>query len=148
MDHMIRDLVRQVSAERAVIELFVATDRRDWRRVRRLLADTVDVDLVSSGGHRGPLDADTLVATWAAALDSLDAVHHQIGNLRTTIHEDDAHVAGHGIAYHYLQDAPGGASRMFVGTYDIALRDSPRGWHITTFRFRLRFIDGNERLTG
>lgn len=148
MDHLIRDMVRQASAERAVIELFAATDRRDWSLVRRVLADTVDVDLSSSGGPRGALDADALVATWAAALDALDAVHHQVGNLRSTIHEDDAHVACHGIVYHHRRGGPGGATRMFVGTYDIALRDSPRGWHVTTFRFRLRFIDGNEASSG
>ncbi len=146
MDQLIRDMVRQASAERAVIELFVATDRRDWGRVRRLMTDTLEVDMSSSGGPRGAIDADALVAAWAAALDPLDAVHHQVGNLRSTIHEDDAHVACHGIAYHHLRGAPGGETRMFVGTYDIALRDSPRGWHITTFRFSLRFLDGNPDL--
>lgn len=143
MDQMIRDMVRSASAERAVIELFVATDRRDWARVRRLMADTLEVDLSSAGGPRGSIDADALVATWAAGLDGLDAVHHQVGNLRSTIHDDDAHVACHGIVFHYKADVGTRPVRTFVGTYDVGLRDSPRGWHVTTFRFRLRFLDGD-----
>jgi hypothetical protein len=139
-------MVRQTSAERAVIELFVATDRRDWPRVRRLFADELQVDMSSVGGTSGTVAADDLVAAWEAGLASLDAVHHQIGNLRSTIHEDEAHVACYGIAYHYRQNPLGGNTRTFVGTYDVGLRDSPRGWHIHTLRFRLRFMDGNPDL--
>jgi hypothetical protein len=140
-------MVRQGSAERAVIELFVATDRRDWPRVRRLLADRVDVDMSSLGGSTGLVEAEALVAAWEAGLAPLEAVHHQVGNLRSTIHEDDAHVACHGVAFHYLRNAAGRNTRIFVGTYDVGLRDSPRGWHIHTFRFNLRFQDGNLALT-
>lgn len=146
MDRLIREMVRQSSAERAVVELFVATDRRDWRRVRRLLADQVDVDMSSLGGAAGVVEADALVAAWEAGLAPLEAVHHQIGNIRSTIHEDDAHVACHGLALHYLPNDSGRNTRTFVGTYDAGLRDSPRGWHIHTFRFNLRFRDGNPDL--
>jgi hypothetical protein len=55
-------------------------------------------------------------------------------------------VACHGIAYHYRATITGQNTRMFVGTYDIGLRDSARGWHIHTFRFHLRFMDGNADL--
>ncbi len=137
-----REMVRQMSAERAVVELFVATDRRDWARVRRLLTSQVEVDMSSLGGAAGLVDADALVAAWEAGLAPLDAVHHQVGNLRSTIHEDDAHVACHGVAYHHVRSDDGGRTRRFVGTYDVGLQDSPRGWHIHTFRFDLRFTDG------
>jgi hypothetical protein len=147
VDRLIRELVRQVSAERAVVELFVATDRRDWHRVRRLLADQVDVDMSSLGGTVGRIEADALVAAWEAGLAPLEAVHHQVGNLRSTIHEDVAHVACHGVAFHYLPNATGRNTRTFVGTYDVGLMDSPRGWHIHTFRFDLSFMDGNLDLT-
>lgn len=143
MDRLVREMVRQTSAERAVIELFVATDRRDWKRVRRLLADEVDVDMSSLGGSTGLVEAGALVAAWEAGLSSLQAVHHQVGNLRCTIHEDDAHVACHGIVFHHDPGAGGGHTRTLVGTYDVGLRDSPRGWHVHTFRFKLRFQGGD-----
>ena len=146
MDALIRTMVRQASAERAVVELFVATDQREWTRVRRLFADVLQVDLSSVGGAVGTVSADDLVAAWEQGLAPLDAVHHQIGNLRSTIHEDDAHVACHGIAYHYRRNPLGEDTRTFVGTYDIGLRDSPRGWHIHTLRFQLRFMEGNPDL--
>lgn len=146
MDQLIREMVRQASAERAVVELFVATDQRDWRRVRKLLADTVSIDLSSAGGPRGTIDADDVVESWRKGLARLDAVHHQIGNLRTTIHDDEAHVACHGIVIHYRRTVTGRDTRTFAGAYDVALRDSPRGWHVHTFRFRLRLTDGNPHL--
>ena len=147
MDRLIREMVRQTSAERAVVELFVATDRRDWHRVRRLLANEVEVDVSSLGGTEGVVDADVLVTAWEAGLAPLEAVHHQVGNVRSTIHEDEAHVACHGVVFHYLPNATGRNTRTFVGTYDIGLRDSPRGWHVHTFRFKLSFRDGNLDLT-
>ncbi|MEK9501845.1 nuclear transport factor 2 family protein [Gaopeijia maritima] len=146
MDQLIREMVRQASAERAVIELFVATDRRDWHRVRRLLADTVALDLSTAGGPQGAIAADDVVDSWRSGLARLDAVHHQVGNLRTTIHGDDAHVACHGIVIHHRRTVTGRDTRTFVGTYDLGLLDSPRGWHVHTFRFQLRFTDGNPGL--
>lgn len=146
MDQLVRMMVRQASAERAVLEFFVAADRRDWRRVRKLFADTVSVDLASAGGTRGTLDADAVVESWRAGLEPLDGVHHQIGSLRTTLHDDDAHVACHCIVVHFRRTVTGRDTRTFVGGYDIGLRDSPKGWHVHTFRFRLKFADGNPDL--
>ncbi|MBT8404795.1 MAG: nuclear transport factor 2 family protein [Gemmatimonadetes bacterium] len=146
MDALIRTMVRQASAERAVVELFVAIDQGEWARVRRLFDDELQVELSSVRGAVGTMGADDLVAAWMRGLSSLDAVHHQIGNLRSTIHEDEAHVACHGIAYHYRSNPVGENTRTLVGTYDIGLRDSPRGWHIHTLRFQLRFMAGNPDL--
>jgi hypothetical protein len=39
-------------------------------------------------------------------------------------------------------------TRIFVGTYEIALRYEPSQWLITELKFLLKFIDGNPNLEG
>ncbi len=147
MEQLVRDMLRQASAERAVIEFFAAFDRRDWVRVQQALGETVDFEMVSTGRTAGEVDAEGLVAGWRARLASLDAVHHQIGSLRTAVYDDEARVACHGVVHHYRSGAPGGATRRFVGTYDLGLRNSSRGWQIHTLRFAVKFVEGNPDLT-
>lgn len=140
MDAMMRNLVRQHSVERTVLELFAATDQRDWGRVRRVFTRRVRLDLGAlSASAPGEVDADELVASWARGLGHLTSLHHQVGNLRSSVHDDDGHLTCYGTVYHKLPEDVGDELHIHVGTYDVGLRDSPRGWHIHTLRFRLKF---------
>jgi hypothetical protein len=142
---MIRNLVRQHSVERTVLEFFAATDRRAWTRVRRVLADRVSIDLGSlSSLAPGGCAADDLVAARRRELAHLQAVHHQVGNVRSSVHDDDGHVACSATVFLLLPEAVGNELDLHVGTFDIGLRDSPRGWHLDTLRFRPAF---NRRIT-
>ena len=82
-----------------------------------------------------------------SAVSALAAIHHQAGNHRVTIHESRATASCYGIAYHYRKTASGRNTRVFVGSYAFILdRGGPLGWRISTFRFDLKFIDGNANL--
>ena len=52
----------------------------------------------------------------------------------------------HGIAFHYKKTYSGRNVRTFVGSYDFALRRAAGRWVITSFRFNLKFLDGNVEL--
>jgi hypothetical protein len=124
--------------------LFVATDDRDWGRVRGCFADEVTFDMTSLGGgapdRRTPHD---LAAGWEAGLRPIEAVHHQAGNLMVEVAGTEAEASCYGIAYHHRRVRSGRNTRVFVGSYDFHLRLGDDGWRIDLFRFNLKFIDGN-----
>jgi 3-phenylpropionate/cinnamic acid dioxygenase small subunit len=131
-----------------VTELFVATDQRDWAAVKRCFADRVLFDMSSLGAgpatHRSP---EEIAAGWAAGLEPIEALHHQAGNFRVTAYEERATASCYGIAFHFRRTRSGHDTRTFVGSYAFMLeRGGHHGWRITSFRFDLKFIDGNPRL--
>jgi len=146
VDDRIRALLDKEEVAAAVNELFVATDERDWDRVEACFTPRVLFDITSMGAEEAEtIDAAEIVRLWRTGLTPIRAVHHQIGNMRIALDEGEADVFCYGTAYHYLPDAKGGATRTFVGTYDLHLARDDR-WRVDRFRFNLKFIDGNENL--
>jgi 3-phenylpropionate/cinnamic acid dioxygenase small subunit len=146
------DTLEEIVAKQQIIdlvtELFVATDQRDWPAVKRCFADQVLFDMSSAGG--GPAarrTPDEIAGGWAEGLKALEAIHHQGGNFRVTVYEGRATASCYGIAYHFRRTRSGQNTRTFVGSYAFVLdRATPGGWRITSFRFDLKFIDGNPHL--
>lgn len=145
--HDLAALVARQQVIETIDELFMATDRKDWAGVRAVLAPRVRFDMSSAGG--GPAaecTGEEIAAGWEQGLAPIQAVHHQAGNYRIRVDGDRAEAFCYGIAYHYLPKQSGRSTRVFVGSYDFELeRDSGR-WRITSFRYDLKFIDGNREL--
>jgi hypothetical protein len=131
-----------------ITELLVATDQRDWTAVKRCFAAEVLFDMSSLGaGPPARRTPEEIAAGWEEALRPIGAIHHQAGNHRVAVHESRATASCYGIAYHYRKTASGRNTRVFVGSYAFILdRGGPLGWRISTFRFDLKFIDGNTNL--
>ena len=131
-----------------IVRLFVATDNRDWAGVRACLADTVHFDMTSvAGGQPAAVPAEQIIAGWTTGLAPIESLHHQAGNFRVTVRGDEADVFCYGIALHYRRTASGRNTRTFVGSYDFKLAtDDDDAWRITSFRFNLKFLDGNATL--
>jgi hypothetical protein len=146
--HTIEMLAAKQQVIDVVTELFVATDQRDWAAVQRCFADQVLFDMSSAGG--GPPGRRTpaeIAAGWDAGLKGVEALHHQAGNFRVTVHESRATASCYGIAYHHRRTASGRNTRVFVGSYAFILEQGPHhAWRISTFRFDLKFVDGNADL--
>ena len=143
----LRLLLERERVAAVINRLFVATDQREWARVRACLAPRVTFDMASLGG--GPpaqLSPQQITDGWAAGLRPIEAVHHQIGNLSVECGEDDAVAACYGIAYHYLRTRSGKDTRVFVGSYDFRLRRTSDLWRISAMRFAAKFVDGNLEL--
>lgn len=127
-------------------DLFVGTDDRDWARVRAVLAPQVFFDMKSlTGAEPSTISSREIIAGWEDGLRPLKAVHHQTGNFRIRVDEDGngANAFCYGIALHYCPNASGRNTRTFVGSYDFHLQRGDGRWRIDSFRFNLKYVDGN-----
>ena len=128
--------------------LFIATDERDWAAVRGVLAPSVHFDMSSAGGGEpAARTPEQITGGWEQGLAAVKAIHHQVGNVRVRIEGSVAQASCYGVAYHWLPNPTGRNSRVFVGSYDFHLtRGGESGWLIDSFRFNLKFVDGNPHL--
>jgi hypothetical protein len=69
--------------------------------------------------------------------------------MQTTVEGLSARVRCYGTALHHRAAVSQGLkTRIFVGTYEIGLRNESSQWLITELKFLLKFIDGNPNLEG
>lgn len=127
--------------------LFIGTDNRDWAMVRDCFADTVLFDMTSlAGGSPTRLTPQQIIDAWEQGLRPLQAIHHQAGNYRVEVRGDRANAFCYGTATHYRATRAGRNTRTFVGSYDFALERQANTWRIASFRFNLKYLDGNLEL--
>lgn len=147
MGNDINDLLERTRITDVITRLFVGTDNRDWEAVKRCFAPTVLFDMSSLGaGDPQDLSPDDIVTMWDAGLKPLEAIHHQIGNFLVEVDGSKADAFCYGIASHYLPNKTGNNTRIFVGSYDVSLIKDDAHWRIRTFKFNLKYIDGNKNL--
>lgn len=128
-------------------QLFIGTDTRDWPTVRACFADTVYFDMTAlAGGSAGQLTPEQIVAAWEESLRPLQAIHHQVGNYRVQLEGDQATAFCYATASHYRPTRSGHNTRVVVGSYDLHLRRVEGRWQIDSFRFTLKYVDGNAAL--
>ena len=129
-----------------ITRLFVGTDRRDWEAVMNCFERHVLFDMTSlAGGEPATLTPQQIVDGWDAGLEPMKHVHHQAGNFLVDVRGDSAHAFCYAIAYHFRETKSGQNTRAFVGSYDFDLHRRD-GWRIGTFKFNLKFIEGNPNL--
>lgn len=130
-----------------LVRLSIGIDERDWKGVEACFAETVFFDTTSmTGGVPQKLAPSSISAGWRESLESIEKIHHQLGNFLVERNRDEADVSCYGIAYHYREVPSGRNTRIFVGTYDFHLTREVDEWLIDLFRFNLKFIDGNVAL--
>jgi hypothetical protein len=140
-------LVAKQQISDVITDLFVATDRRDWDTVLGCFAPEVLLDMSSlTGVAPSTVAARDIVSGWETGLAPLRAVHHQIGNLKIELEPGAAHATCYGTATHYLPNASGRNTRVFVGSYDLTLERDGGRWRITRFRFECKYVEGNLEL--
>lgn len=141
------DIRNRLAVEDAVVRMFVATDERDWATLHDCFSNPFTLDMTSMvGGDPAVLSPQQVASAWSDGFKPLDAVHHQIGNMRTTLNDGSAQVRCHGVALHHRKAAQGIKSRIFVGTYELQLAQAGGTWRISHLVFKLKFIDGNLKL--
>ncbi len=128
--------------------LFIYTDERSWDQLlEEVFAEEVLFDNSSLGG--GPAatqPARAITDMWQQGLAGIDAVHHQSGNYLVDIDGERAEVFCYATATHYLQAARNGRVRSFVGSYNLGCRRTAGGWRIDSFKYNLKYQDGNLEL--
>jgi hypothetical protein len=83
---------------------------------------------------------------WGNCLKNLEAVHHQTGNLKIDVIDEKALAFCYGTASHFKKMKSGNNTRTFVGSYDFHLTRTNEEWRIDSFKFNLKYIDGNLNL--
>jgi hypothetical protein len=140
-DPRVDALVDRNEVEDAVNELFIATDLKDWDRVRATFADRVLFDMTSLvGGEPVEMTPEEIADSWAQALGPVQAVHHQTGNYTVEVDGDEAAVSCYGTATHFRPDQEKRLTH-FVGSYDFHLIRADDGWKIDQFRFNARYVE-------
>jgi hypothetical protein len=142
------DLVSRQQVEDVVVRMFVATDERDWPTVESCFTEPFVLDMTSMvGGSPATMTPRQVASAWAEGFKTLDHVHHQVGNFRTSVAGQRANVHCFGVAFHYRGGITSPAkSRTFVGTYELELSAQSDRWRISKLKFNLKFIDGNLEL--
>ncbi len=129
--------------------LFICTDNRDWSCVRDVFAPEVLFDMTSLAGGRPEKKTPGQIASlWEQGLQPIKAIHHQAGNYQATVKGNEADLFCYGIAYHYLPNPANQNTRVFVGSYNYHMVKGEKGWKIDSFKYNLKFIDGNKDLEG
>jgi hypothetical protein len=147
MNDPVRELIEKDRVIDTINQLFICTDRRDWAGVRSVLADSILMDMTSLvGGQPTRMTAEQVAAGWEEGLRPIEAVHHQVGNYRVEFEGNQATGFCYGIASHYRKTRSGRNTRVFVGSYDLHLQQSAGRWRIESFRFNLKYLDGNVSL--
>lgn len=131
-----------------VNKLFVFTDNQKWIKLQEdIFAPTLELDMVSMGADKPETTSSREICyRWEKAFEELDAIHHQAGNYVVTIYGDEATVYAYSIASHYREAAKKGKTREFVGSYDLHMTKSHRGWRIDKFKYNLKYSTGNMTL--
>jgi hypothetical protein len=143
-----QELIDRNDIVETIVRLFVGTDSRDWKAVADCFASSVLFDMTSlAGGEPATVTPAQITAGWQTGLAPIEAIHHQAGNFLVDLSGDEATASCYATATHYRRVASGRNARTFVGSYDFYLkRDPSRRWRIDLFRFKLKFIDGNQSL--
>ena len=144
----LEQIAARLAVEDVVVRLFVSTDERNWPALEACFTTPFTLDMTSmAGGAPTQLTPREVSSAWATAFKPLDHVHHQIGNLQTTIDGSAALVRCYGVAFHHRAAVSRGMkTRIFVGTYEIKLRRDNSRWLVTELKYLLKFIDGNAEL--
>jgi hypothetical protein len=143
-----RAVFERPAVEDTIVTLFNKTDAKDWSAVRAAFADQVKFDMTSlAGGQPSVMTPQQITDGWEKGLKDILQIHHQSGNFLVTIDGKSATASCYGVAYHYKPGSKGGNTRTFVGSYDFHLQKSDADvWKIDSFKFNLKFIDGNLKL--
>lgn len=132
-----------------VNKLFIYTDNKNWKGLQNeVFAGEVFLDMTSAGGSAETLTSEQVCDLFHAALGSLDAVNHITGNfLVDTVNDNFSKVFCYSTATHYKTSAKNGATREFVGSYDIEVIKQDSGWRVTSFIYNLKYMNGNMDLS-
>lgn len=128
--------------------LFIATDYQEWDRLQSdvFAEGLIKFDMSSAGGPNKDLSAAEICALWQQGFQDIDAINHLAGNFLVSLHGNTAHVFAYATATHYRAAATKGHTREFVGSYDIQVLQTPKGWRIDGFKYTLKYATGNTEL--
>jgi len=129
-------------------KLYMYCDAQQWDKLlEEVFTPVIWFDMASAGGGMPvSIEAHVVCKMWADGFAGLDAIHHQAGHYIITVDKDDADIYAYAVATHYKKAASKGATRTFVGGYELKARRFVNGWRLSQFKYNLKYVDGNVTL--
>jgi 3-phenylpropionate/cinnamic acid dioxygenase small subunit len=123
-------------------------DRRDWKLLRSIFTDEIDMEFSSVGIRSGRYDADRWVRNSEALFAGFGPTQHTLTNHAVTIDGDAAHTAVYMQAEHFIvEDAPAENRWTIGGWYEHDLKRSGDGWLIHSMALYMTWQTGNRQLS-
>jgi len=143
MEHFsIREQIAEV-----VNKLFIYTDFKQWDRLQsEVFTEQILFDMSSIGQEVKTTTAKEVCELWQKGFEGLDAINHLSGNYLVTVSGEAADVFAYATATHFKSSATQGKTREFVGSYNLHLIRTQRGWRIDVFKYNLKYMNGNLEL--
>ena len=147
MENILKILLEKDKVAEVINNLFIFTDNLDWKNVEKCFDEKVHFDMTSTGAENPVvLSPRQITDMWDDGLKSLNAVHHQTGNLKIDVSDEKAVAFCYGTASHFKKTTSGENTRTFVGSYNFHLTKNKDDWRIDSFKFNLKYVDGNLNL--
>ena len=123
-------------------------DRRDWKLLRSIFTDEIDMEFSSVGIRSGRYDADRWVRNSEALFAGFGPTQHTLTNHAVTIDGDAAHTTVYMQAEHFIiEDAPAENRWTIGGWYEHDLARHSDGWLIHRMALYMTWQTGNRQLS-
>ena len=144
---MMNEFQSRIAVQEQVTNLFVYTDEHQWEKLKKIFAETVQLDYSSFTGQAATeLAPEQIIAAWSGFLPGFKSTHHQIGNVMVEIMGEKARVFAYGTASHYLPNDVAEDVWIVVGSYDFELIKNDDVWKVKSMTFNFKYQDGNTEL--
>ncbi|MEO0572474.1 MAG: nuclear transport factor 2 family protein [Bacteroidota bacterium] len=132
----------QTAIKEVVLQLFEATDNRDWEAVKETMADSVYTDYTALGGDAAFKTPNEILAGWKQLLPGFERTVHQPHNFAIWVANNRATATLDAIAVHFLA---GDFWSVFVG-YDTEFIKDGEQWKLARIDLSLYQQTGNVQL--
>ena len=132
----------QNAIKKVVLQLFEATDNRDWQAVKETMADSVYADYTALGGDAAFKTPDQILEAWQQLLPGFERTVHQPHNFAIWVADSRATATLDAIAIHFLDNE---FWSVFVG-YDTEFINDEGQWKLARIDLSLYDQTGNGQL--
>jgi len=123
-------------------------DRRDWKLLRSIFADEIDMEYTSVGIKAGRYSADRWVRSSEVLFAGFGPTQHTLTNHAIDLNGDTAHCVMYMRAEHFIvEDAPRDNCWTIGGYYRVDLKRSTEGWKIHAMGLHVTWQTGNRELS-
>jgi hypothetical protein len=143
----LESIADELEIRRVVDEIDDLCDAKNWKKLRALFTDEIEVDFSSlAGGEPSAMPADDLVAAWKTNLFADKKTYHQRGNHRIKISGDAAEVRSKAYAFNLLETGAVTGLWEVWGIYTHRLLRVNSGWKCAGMTLEVVHRRGDEKV--
>jgi hypothetical protein len=123
-------------------------DRRDWKLLRSIFTDEIDMEYSSVGIKTGRYSADRWVRNSEVLFAGFGPTQHTLTNHAIAVNGDSAHCDMYMRAEHFIEDLAPSENRWTIGGYyKVDLTRLADGWRIHAMGLYMTWQTGNRNLS-